>query len=72
MRVEFYYNKRKYTCGIFKNELVKELRIRNEQGEVLAFCRRFTAVQMLQSNQEQFLILLSPPLHLSGEEGNFS
>lgn len=36
MKAEFYYNKRKYTCGIFKTELVKELRIRNEEGEVLA------------------------------------
>jgi len=36
MKAEFYYNKRKYVCGIFKTESSKELRIRNERGEVLA------------------------------------
>lgn len=36
MKAEFYYNKRKYTCGIFKTESFKELRIRNDKGEVLA------------------------------------
>ena len=36
MKTEFYYNKRKYTCCIVKTNSLKELRIRNESGEVLA------------------------------------
>jgi len=36
MKAEFYYYKRKYTCCIVKTELSKELRIRNEEGEVIA------------------------------------
>ena len=36
MKAEFYYNKRKYTCCIVKTDLLLELRIRNEKGEVLA------------------------------------
>lgn len=36
MKAEFYYNKRKYTCCIVTTDLFKELRIRNERGEVLA------------------------------------
>ncbi len=36
MRAEFYYNKRKFLCGLFTTELSKELRIRNDRGEVLA------------------------------------
>lgn len=34
--IEFYYNKRKYDCCIYKTDSLQELRIRNEQGEVLA------------------------------------
>lgn len=33
---EFYYNRRKYDCCIYKTDSLQELRIRNEQGEVLA------------------------------------
>lgn len=36
MKAEFYYNKRKYTCSIAKTESLQELRIRNEEGEVIA------------------------------------
>lgn len=36
MKAEFHYYKRKYTCCIIKTESAKELRIRNEQGEVIA------------------------------------
>lgn len=36
MKAEFYYNKRKYICGLFTTESLKELRIRNDKGEVLA------------------------------------
>ena len=36
MKAEFYYNKRKYACGIFKSQTSNELRIRNDKGEVLA------------------------------------
>lgn len=36
MKTEFYYNKRKYACCIVKTNSLKELRIRNESGEVLA------------------------------------
>lgn len=36
MKAEFYYNRRKYTCCIVKTDLLQELRIRNEKGEVLA------------------------------------
>lgn len=36
MKADFYYNKRKYTCGISKTDSSQELRIRNERGEVLA------------------------------------
>jgi single-stranded-DNA-specific exonuclease len=34
--IEFYYNKRKYTCGISQINDTKELRIRNLTGQVLA------------------------------------
>jgi single-stranded-DNA-specific exonuclease len=34
--IEFYYNKRKYTCGISQVNDTKELRIRNFAGQVLA------------------------------------
>jgi single-stranded-DNA-specific exonuclease len=34
--IEFYYNKRKYTCGISQINETKELRIRNLEGQVLA------------------------------------
>lgn len=34
--IEFYYNKRKYTCGISQVNDIKELRIRNLEGQVLA------------------------------------
>ncbi len=36
MKTEFYYNKRKYACCIVKTNSLTELRIRNEEGEVLA------------------------------------
>jgi hypothetical protein len=36
MKAEFYYYKRQYTCCIVKTELSNELRIRNEEGEVIA------------------------------------
>lgn len=36
MKAEFYYYKRKYTCCIVKTEFSNELRIRNEEGEVIA------------------------------------
>ena len=36
MKAEFYYNKRKYVCGVFTNESSQELRIRNDKGEILA------------------------------------
>ncbi len=36
MKAEFYYYKRKYTCCIIKSESSKELRISNEEGEVIA------------------------------------
>jgi single-stranded-DNA-specific exonuclease len=35
-KVEFFYNKRKYTCGIHQTPVTKELRIRNADGQVLA------------------------------------
>ena len=36
LKAEFYYNQRRYTCGIFSRESSKELRIRNSEGQVLA------------------------------------
>ncbi|NEQ75166.1 MAG: single-stranded-DNA-specific exonuclease RecJ [Okeania sp. SIO2C9] len=35
-KVEFYYNNRPYTCSLYQMGDVKELRIRNSRGEVLA------------------------------------
>jgi len=34
-RIQFYYNKRKYTCGISQVGECRELRIRNPEGQVL-------------------------------------
>lgn len=36
MKIEFFFNKRTYTCTIASYNDGKELRIRNEQGEILA------------------------------------
>ena len=36
LKAEFYYNQRRYTCGIFSGESSPELRIRNSEGQVLA------------------------------------
>lgn len=35
-RIQFYYNKRKYTCGISQVGECRELRIRNPEGQVLS------------------------------------
>jgi single-stranded-DNA-specific exonuclease len=35
-RIEFYYSKRKYMCSVLQVGTVKELRIRNPEGQVLA------------------------------------
>ena len=34
-KVEFFYNKRKYSCGIHQTPATRELRIRNAEGQVL-------------------------------------
>jgi Na+-transporting NADH:ubiquinone oxidoreductase subunit NqrF len=40
MKAEFYYNQRRYECSVvslsIEQENVKELRIRNHEGEILA------------------------------------
>jgi single-stranded-DNA-specific exonuclease len=36
MKAEFYYDKRRYTCIFSQEDSLKELRIRNYQGLVLA------------------------------------
>lgn len=36
MKTEFYFDKRRYTCGLYQVESVQELRIRNIEGLVLA------------------------------------
>ncbi|NEO57763.1 MAG: single-stranded-DNA-specific exonuclease RecJ, partial [Okeania sp. SIO3B5] len=38
-KAEFYYNNRPYTCSLYQMGDVKELRIRNSRGEVLAIQR---------------------------------
>ena len=36
LKAEFHHAQRQYTCGIFQNDSLSELRIRNNQGQVLA------------------------------------
>jgi len=36
LKAEFYHNQKRYTCGLYPNDSLTELRIRNPEGKVLA------------------------------------
>ncbi|MFB2894632.1 single-stranded-DNA-specific exonuclease RecJ [Aerosakkonemataceae cyanobacterium BLCC-F50] len=36
LKAEFYHNQKRYTCGLYPNDSLTELRIRNAEGKVLA------------------------------------
>ncbi|XWK89499.1 MAG: single-stranded-DNA-specific exonuclease RecJ [Phormidium sp.] len=36
VKAEFYHNQKRYTCGLYPNDSLTELRIRNAEGKVLA------------------------------------
>lgn len=36
LKAEFYHNQKRYTCGLYLNDSLTELRIRNAEGKVLA------------------------------------
>jgi single-stranded-DNA-specific exonuclease len=39
VKAEFYYNQRRYICGIFASSSTAELRIKNDQGQILAIAQ---------------------------------
>ncbi|MUL37380.1 single-stranded-DNA-specific exonuclease RecJ [Gloeocapsopsis dulcis] len=39
LKAEFYYNQRRYICGIFASSSTTELRIKNDRGQILAIAQ---------------------------------
>lgn len=39
LKTEFYYNQRRYVCGIFASSSTSELRIKNDRGQILAIAQ---------------------------------
>ena len=64
-KVEFFYNKRKYTCGIHQTATTKELRIRNLDGQVLAIQPHQSQGQLGKSRSSAQAIDLSQPTYFN-------
>ncbi|GET40762.1 single-stranded-DNA-specific exonuclease RecJ [Microseira wollei] len=60
-KAEFYYNERRYTCGLFANGFERELRIRNSQGKVLAIAPGQTTGLLGMNREESEEIDISQP-----------
>jgi single-stranded-DNA-specific exonuclease len=51
-RTTFQYQQRQYTCGIYQNNCVWELRIKNPEGKILVV-QSGNAIGLLGTNREQ-------------------
>jgi single-stranded-DNA-specific exonuclease len=60
-KAEFYYNERRYTCGLFANGSKQELRIRNSEGKVLAIAPGQTTGLLGMNREESEEIDISQP-----------
>ncbi len=60
-KAEFYYNERRYSCGLFTNGSKRELRIRNAQGKVLAIAPGQTTGLLGMNREESEEIDISQP-----------